>query len=174
MTKPQHMISQAPEATWTPEKIERLKVLWGAEPQISANAIGRELGLSKNSVVGKAHRLKLPGRESPIHPRRPKPLDRRAKAVQLPVPHADVPERPVGPPPAKNIGRAPVPTRRRIATLLPKSGPSPFSTCQWIAKKHGPFSDVDKCGQPTAPGRSYCAGHCARAYVGVPARENAA
>jgi len=28
--------------------------------------IGRHLGVSKNAVVGKAHRLDLPGRPSPI------------------------------------------------------------------------------------------------------------
>lgn len=167
MTKPQHVVSQPPEPTWTPERIELLKTLWAAEPQLSAGAIGKLLGLSKNSVVGKAHRLQLPSRPSrpsPIKPARPKPLLRRTQAVELLVPHAEPPERLLSLPPAVNVGRAPAPTRRRIAVLPPKAGPSPFRTCQWIAKKVGPFTDADKCGRPTAPGRSYCAGHCARAY----------
>lgn len=175
MTKPQHVISQAPEPTWTPERIERLRVLWLQErPQISAVAIGKLLGVSKNSVVGKAHRLKLPARPSPIRPAKAKPLQRRTQAVGLPVPHAEPPERPLAPAPEKNIGHAPVPTRRRIASLPQKPGPSPFRTCQWIAKEHGPFTDADKCGAGTVAGSSYCAEHRARSITGVLAKERSA
>jgi GcrA cell cycle regulator len=41
-----------------------LRRLWGVGDSISA--IGRKLGVSRNVVVGRAHRLDLPGRESPI------------------------------------------------------------------------------------------------------------
>ncbi|MFC6216911.1 GcrA family cell cycle regulator, partial [Fodinicurvata halophila] len=50
--------------TWTAERIDELSRLW-SEGQ-SASAIGKQLGISKNAVVGKAHRLKLPSRPSPI------------------------------------------------------------------------------------------------------------
>lgn len=50
--------------TWTPERIDELTRLWD-EGQ-SASAIGKQLGISKNAVVGKAHRLKLAARPSPI------------------------------------------------------------------------------------------------------------
>ncbi|WP_343559300.1 GcrA family cell cycle regulator [Kiloniella sp. b19] len=49
---------------WTEERIELLKKLW-AEGH-SASQIGKELGVSKNAVVGKAHRMKLSARPSPI------------------------------------------------------------------------------------------------------------
>ncbi len=51
-------------APWPPERVTRLTDLWtkGA----SAGLIGKKLGVSKNAVVGKAHRLQLPGRPSPI------------------------------------------------------------------------------------------------------------
>lgn len=49
---------------WTDEVIERLRSLW-AEGHSTAE-IGRRLGVSKNAVVGKAHRLALPPRPSPI------------------------------------------------------------------------------------------------------------
>ena len=52
---------------WTEETIARLKSLW-AEGHSTAE-IGRRMGVSKNAVVGKAHRLNLPARPSPI--RRP-------------------------------------------------------------------------------------------------------
>ena len=50
--------------SWNEERIDALKRLWGAG--YSASAIGKMIGVSKNAVVGKAHRLKLPARPSPI------------------------------------------------------------------------------------------------------------
>ncbi|RKK04304.1 GcrA family cell cycle regulator, partial [Teichococcus wenyumeiae] len=49
---------------WTPEAIEALRGYW-AEGHSTAE-IGRRMGISKNAVVGKAHRLNLPPRPSPI------------------------------------------------------------------------------------------------------------
>ena len=50
--------------SWTPEKIKQLKKLWAKGK--STVEIGRELGISKNAVVGKVHRLELDARPSPI------------------------------------------------------------------------------------------------------------
>ncbi|HLB07331.1 MAG TPA: GcrA family cell cycle regulator [Alphaproteobacteria bacterium] len=50
--------------TWTPERIELVKNLW--QEGLTTSAIARKVGVSKNAVVGKVHRLGLPGRESPI------------------------------------------------------------------------------------------------------------
>lgn len=49
---------------WTDEKIKNLKKLWlkGA----TTAEIAKKLGLSKNSVIGKVHRLNLETRPSPI------------------------------------------------------------------------------------------------------------
>ena len=49
---------------WSDEQIEQLRALW-AEGHSTAE-IGRRLGVSKNAVVNKAHRLDLPARPSPI------------------------------------------------------------------------------------------------------------
>ncbi|AQS86503.1 MAG: GcrA family cell cycle regulator [Acetobacter aceti] len=49
---------------WTDETITRLKALW--QEGLSTAEIGRQLGITKNAVVGKAHRLGLPARPSPI------------------------------------------------------------------------------------------------------------
>lgn len=49
---------------WTDEQIDTLRKLWGEG--LSTSEIGRQLGVSKNAVVGKAHRLGLPSRPSPI------------------------------------------------------------------------------------------------------------
>ena len=49
---------------WAEETIFRLRALW--DEGLSTAEIGRRLGVSKNAVVGKAHRLDLPARPSPI------------------------------------------------------------------------------------------------------------
>jgi len=49
---------------WTDEKIVRLKKLW--QEGLTTGEIGKRLAVSKNAVVGKAHRLGLKGRPSPI------------------------------------------------------------------------------------------------------------
>lgn len=51
---------------WTEELIETLRGLWASGA--STNAIGIQMGVSKNAIVGKAHRLDLDGRPSPIRP----------------------------------------------------------------------------------------------------------
>ena len=51
-------------AEWTPERTEQLVALWNEG--IPTSQMGRRLGVSKNAVVGKAHRLGLPKRQSPI------------------------------------------------------------------------------------------------------------
>jgi GcrA cell cycle regulator len=49
---------------WSEEVITQLRALW-AEGHSTAE-IGRRLGVTKNAIVGKAHRLDLPARPSPI------------------------------------------------------------------------------------------------------------
>ena len=50
--------------TWTPERVAELERLWATGATTAE--IGRMLNVSKNAVVGKTHRLGLPGRPSPI------------------------------------------------------------------------------------------------------------
>jgi len=49
---------------WNDEIVRRLRWLW--DEGHSTAEIGRRLGVSKNAVVGKVHRLDLPTRPSPI------------------------------------------------------------------------------------------------------------
>lgn len=49
---------------WTDEMVESLKQMW--EEGLSTGEIGKRLGVSKNSIVGKVHRLQLIARPSPI------------------------------------------------------------------------------------------------------------
>lgn len=49
---------------WTDALVARMRALW--DEGLSTQAIGDRLGISKNAVVGKAHRLNFPSRSSPI------------------------------------------------------------------------------------------------------------
>ena len=53
--------------SWTDERIERLKAMWakGATASQIADELG---GVSRNAVIGKAHRLGLEQRPSPVKP----------------------------------------------------------------------------------------------------------
>jgi GcrA cell cycle regulator len=57
--------------SWTDERIETLKKMW--DSGLTATQIAEELGgVSRNAVIGKAHRLGLPARPSPVKPNEPK------------------------------------------------------------------------------------------------------
>jgi len=92
--------------SWTDERIETLKKMW--DSGMTATQIAEELGgVSRNAVIGKAHRLGLPARPSPVKPNearsetprtdapRPAPV---AAAAAAPEPRAAAPEpKPVAP-----------------------------------------------------------------------------
>ena len=52
--------------SWTDERIERLKELWMKGETASAIAVELGEGVSRNAVIGKAHRLGLQARPSPV------------------------------------------------------------------------------------------------------------
>ena len=52
------------EKGWTEERLKTLKNLW--DEGLSISQIGEKLGVTRNAVAGKAHRLGLPKRQSPI------------------------------------------------------------------------------------------------------------
>lgn len=49
---------------WTAESLATLRRLWDQE--YTANQIGEEIGMSRNAVLGQAHRLGLKARVNPI------------------------------------------------------------------------------------------------------------
>lgn len=57
---------------WTPKRVSALIALWNEG--LSTSEIGNRLGVTKNAVVGKVHRLGLPKRGSPIK-QKPKPAE---------------------------------------------------------------------------------------------------
>jgi GcrA cell cycle regulator len=101
--------------SWTDERIERLKSLWTRG--MTASHIADELGgVSRNAVIGKAHRLGLQSRPSPVKPNEPEPKPKaktREKPQPAPAeakgPAAEAPPRQAAPKPAPKPAPAALP-----------------------------------------------------------------
>ena len=166
---------------WNEETIERLRALWAEG--LSTAEIGRRMGISKNAVVGKAHRLNLPARPSPIRrdgsgatPRPPAP--RRVTGPTLPPlaatsapPLPELPRTPILPKlPTREIASAP--QKAPLRPMTPRIGRS--IACCWPIGEPGTKS-FRFCDAEAAQGKPYCAEHAAVAYVKVrDRREDAA
>jgi len=75
------------QMSWTDERIDRLKELWSKG--MTASQIADELGgVSRNAVIGKAHRLGLQARPSPVKPNEPAP---KARSKPAPSPAEQAP-----------------------------------------------------------------------------------
>lgn len=153
---------------WNDETIARLRALW--DEGHSTAEIGRRLGVSKNAVVGKAHRLGLAARPSPIR-REPsgrvrRPAARRVVGSTLPplpaassAPPADLPQPLAAPRPVVAAPAAPriVPQTRLGGRLL---------ACCWPLGEPGTRS-FRFCDAESLAGKPYCAEHAQLAYVRV-------
>ena len=145
---------------WNDDTIARLRALWDEDH--STAEIGRRMGITKNAVVGKAHRLELPGRESPIRARTSEPSQPR-QPRQLRTAAPNLPPLPSLAAPAK----APAPA----APLSPprrRHGP-PGQPCCWPIGEPG-RPGFRFCGEGTARGRPYCPEHTSIAYAPRPGR----
>ena len=119
---------------WTDERLEELKKLWAKG--LSISQIGEALGVSRNAIAGKAHRMGLPKRPSPIN---------RLKA-EKPKAEAAVEEQDL-------------PLRLELRQLVWSR-----SKCCWPTgdpKKNG----FVFCGCTVVPGKPYCLPHCQEAYT---------
>ena len=54
------------QSVWTETRLTKLRELW--DKKLSISKIGEALGVSRNAIAGKAHRLGLEKRQSPIKP----------------------------------------------------------------------------------------------------------
>ncbi len=97
---------------WDEETIRLLRDLW-AQGHSTAE-IGRRLGVSKNAIVGKAHRLELDARPSPIRrdvvksaSERPLPCLRAAGPTLPPLPSANIQAFSAAPAPSSSTAFAP-------------------------------------------------------------------
>lgn len=143
-----------------PDAIQLLRRLW-LEGTPTAE-IGRQLGCSTNAAIGKAHRLRLPVRPSPIRrgatpddsPAKPK---LRATDLAPPLPAVK---------PIRATQRAPQRAPARAKVVVPVLICGRVLQCAW------PVGDPKArnfhfCDHNTEPGRPYCADHILIAYRAV-------
>jgi GcrA cell cycle regulator len=144
--------------TWTPERVEQLRscVVTG----LTCSQIAAQIGVSRNAVIGKIHRLGLsPGRppggaarSCPPRARHPRAASHRRVLRLMWSEGAPVAE--TGMPTA-------VESVQPCSLLDLANG-----TCRWpVSEPAGRGSaDFAFCGNATIEGVSYCAGHARMAY----------
>jgi GcrA cell cycle regulator len=147
---------------WLDAATQRLRVLWAEG--LGTREIGVELGVGKNAVIGKARRIGLAPRPSPlgVHPGQPlpPPRPRPHHAKTQPPPRPKVTLEPQQR--ASLAGRPPAPPATPPAPPQPPPAPvSEVRQCLWPTSDGRPWTF---CGARCAPGRVYCAEHVAIAY----------
>jgi GcrA cell cycle regulator len=183
--------------SWTDERVEKLKELWGEG--MSASQIAKVLGgVTRNAVIGKVHRLGLSNRgggtseetpaAEPVKPKAAKtakaapPAPKEEPAAQPPAPttrrtapvirDATQPRAPGAPTPEEEAARATLAEIEKIArkvSLLELTE----RTCKWPI---GDPTDEDFafCGLPCVPGKPYCENHVAVAFQPMSSRRDRA
>ncbi len=123
-------------SVWDEQKLNKLKKLW--DEGLPITKIGIEIGVSRNAIAGKAHRLGLPKRNSPISksgdPRKNQKTFSKNTAQQLPL---------------KIMLREVEWSRNRCCWPIGDPKLPGFSFC----------------GTPIIPGRPYCEEHSNLAYT---------
>ena len=144
---------------WTDERIAQLKAGW--EGGMTASQIAEQLGegVTRNAVIGKAHRLGLESRPSPV-----KGGEEVVEAAPAPVaaPSVAAP-RPTPPAPApvvKAAAKKPARTGKAARTTLLDLNEK---ICKWPIGHPGD-ADFHFCGKPVQAGFPYCTEHCLVAY----------
>ncbi len=149
--------------SWTDERVALLKQLWG-EGKTAAEIAKLMGGVSRNAVIGKAHRLKLSGRVSPVQTNtRPETYSARglpqpANQSRRPAARTTAPKErsyvsPVSPPMVEDY----MPGKGVKLTELREG------TCRW------PLGDPKDenfrfCGCDSVVGMPYCEHHARMAY----------
>ncbi len=186
-------VQTSPRIDWNDDILARLRLLWSQG--LSTAKIGRRLGVSKNAIIGKAKRIGLPERQSPIRRSSNKgaPRTRQTKAPATlppltslaqpvvhpkPAPLATEPEAPAPPvlTAAEIVHENPLPPRPMYVPPIESTQAAHTTeqrSCCW------PLGDVGTrsfrfCDAPIATRKPYCSTHAKEAYVKArDRRENA-
>lgn len=167
--------------SWTDERIALLKKMWkeGKSAAEIAKTLGK--GVTRNAVIGKAHRMGLSGRPSPIKkPAAPKkeaaaaPPKKERAAAPAAAPAAPRGKKAAVTPPAANA-KASALLNKEVEELktiekeiVPLGGGVALidlteRMCKWpIGDPRDP--DFTFCGRGIRPGTPYCPEHAAMAY----------
>ncbi len=165
-------VNNHPDSNWTDERLATLTTMWNNGATAVEIAVKLGEGVSRNAVIGKAHRLglKKPARQSVPSFRALRPKRTAAFRSNLPARYsAGEPEEDsrfavdgLDGTPAPDDLAIPVEQRKTILKLTEK-------TCHWPVGDPG-SGDFFFCGGATADGLPYCVHHARRAYAGRPTR----
>ena len=140
--------------SWNDSNVARLKELW--DQGLPTAQIGKLLGFTKNAVVGKAHRIGLERRPSPIRRTAVKPDRKKARSPIVPTLKFEALKE-------ESQQQTFKPAIKNLFTNQTKRG------CEW-PEGHPDESDFKFCGKDRFEDKPYCIDHCAVAYV-VPEKE---
>jgi GcrA cell cycle regulator len=181
-----HAWGMGDEMNWTNEAEDLLKKLWA--DGISKSVIGDNLHCSRNSVSGKLNRLGLLNNGSQA-PKKKSPLPRIASAVRPRSkfnpgpPKGRQPDQSFGVPNTIRAWNPPTLTQEYFGKGVPLidsvmeivgegkhasirwSGGLQLRQCRWVINEQGRGGQYLFCGAVTFEDESYCAYHCANAYV---------
>jgi GcrA cell cycle regulator len=155
------MTTPSTNPTWNPERVAQLRAFIGAG--MTCSQIAAEIGVTRNAVIGKIHRLGLgpgrptasPGGACPPRTRHPRLASQRK---MLRLISADAPLDPDG-----AIGqRGSIDSTQSCSLLDLAQG-----KCRWPVSERaggGSAADFIFCGNEIVAGFSYCAGHARMAY----------
>ena len=143
---------------WNNENVEQLRELW--DQGLPTSQIGKILNFTKNAVVGKAHRIGLERRPSPIRRRIMKPDRKKARAPLMPNLSFDVKN-------DNNLTKqSEVEKYKEKDRYLAKdllNGKKSIG-CEWPSG-HPNESGFSYCGSEKVDGKPYCIKHCNKAYI---------
>ena len=144
---------------WDDNNVSKLRELW--DQGLPTAQIGKLLGFTKNAVVGKAHRIGLERRPSPIRRTAVKPDRKKARSPIIPKLNFEVKKDGV----TENQVHQQTfqPLVKNLFTKSVKRG------CEW-PEGHPDESDFKFCGKERFEDKPYCIDHCAVAYV-IPEKE---
>ena len=147
---------------WDDSNVSKLRELW--DQGLPTAQIGKLLGFTKNAVVGKAHRIGLERRPSPIRRTAVKPDRKKARSPIIPKLNFENTKEEVveKQKPQKNFQ----PVIKNLFTNSVKRG------CEW-PDGHPDESDFKFCGKERFEDKPYCLEHCAISYV-IPEKEEGA
>lgn len=162
--------------SWTEERVALLKQLWGEGKTAAEIASHLGQGVTRNAVIGKAHRLKLSSRTSPVQQKPSANSNIKAAAPREAAPapsgrkkdHPSTTQEQEAPSPA-SAAAAPGRKGRKNGEAVPgavkgvKMDALRERMCRW------PIGDPQEddfhfCGGKTASGAAYCRAHSAVAY----------
>jgi len=144
---------------WNDENVARLRELW--DQGLPTAQIGKLLSFTKNAVVGKAHRIGLERRPSPIRRIAAKPDRKKARSPIMPklnFENKDTIQQKTN-----AVPKPFQPAVKNIFTLNTKRG------CEW-PEGHPDEVEFHFCGKERYEDKPYCLNHCAVAYV-IPEKE---